>query len=88
MRLIIASLAVVFAFATSIVSASEPSAVFGQALMTTEEVADYRTKLANCTSQQERDQVKAEHKDRMVQRARWKGMVIRPEMTMAGNDEP
>ena len=61
--------------------------VFGQSLMTASEISDYKNRLTACKTDREREQVKAEHKDRMVQRARWKGLVIRPEtVTMAGYD--
>ena len=61
--------------------------VFGQSLMTAAEVSEYKNRLEACKTDQERQQVQSEHKGRMVQRARWKGLVIRPDaMTMAGND--
>ena len=63
------------------VQADQPNEgrVFGQSLMTTEEVTTHKEKLAGSRSMQERDQVEAEHKDRMVQRARWKGLVLNSE---------
>lgn len=57
----------------------ETVAVFGQSLMSADEVKAHKTKLADCRSQQEREKVEGEHKDRMVQRARWKGLVLKGE---------
>jgi hypothetical protein len=51
-------------------------AVFGQSLMSQEEISDLKAKLANCRSVEERRQVEAAHKDHMIQRARWKGLVL------------
>ncbi len=51
-------------------------AVFGQSLMSQEEISDLKAKLANCSSAEERRQVEAAHKDHMIQRARWKGLVL------------
>ena len=87
MRLVLVSLSLIFAVGIATPQASEPEAVFGHNLMTSQEVADYKSKLAQCSSDHERTQVMTEHKDKMVQRARWKGQVIRSEtMTLAGND--
>lgn len=72
--------AVILAFASPVIAdQGEITAVFGQSLMSAEEVEAHKTKLAGCRSQQEREQVEAEHKDRMVQRARWKGLVLKGE---------
>lgn len=63
--------------------------VFGQSLMTTAEIAAHKERIASCQSAQERADVESEHKDRMVQRARWKGMVLDREartVTMADNN--
>lgn len=51
-------------------------AVFGQSLMSTAEVTAHKERIARCRSAQERADVENEHKNRMVQRARWKGMVL------------
>ncbi len=67
-------------------TAAEP--VFGESLMTRDEVVAFKAKLASCATAQEREQVEAEHKDHMIQRARWKGLVLDrgdKSVTMAGN---
>lgn len=86
-------LAMTSAFAASIapVSADQGSSevVFGQSLMSTAELRAHQARLAGCKTEQERRQVESEHKDRMVQRARWKGMVLDREsrtVTMAENN--
>jgi arylsulfatase A-like enzyme len=50
--------------------------VFGQSLMSPTEIADFKSKLLNSASAEERKQIETEHHDRMVQRARWKGLVL------------
>lgn len=65
----------------------QSATVFGQSLMSSAEIAAHKDRLADCQSAQERKEVEAAHKDRMVQRARWKGQVIRTDtMTMADNN--
>lgn len=54
----------------------QSSVVFGQSLMSSAEIKAHYERLERCKSAQEREQVEADHKDRMVQRARWKGMVL------------
>lgn len=87
-------LATVFAFLTFALAgpvqaeSSEASQIFGQSIMSSDEVTAFKTKLANCASDQERAQLQAEHKERMIQRARWKGLVLDRDdktVTMAGN---
>ena len=63
---------------------NETVAVFGQSLMSADEVTAHKTKLAGCRSEQEREKVEADHKDRMVQRARWKGLVLKSETKTTG----
>lgn len=63
--------------------------IFGESLMTTAEIAAHKERIAKCTSAEERADVESDHKDRMVQRARWKGMVLDREdrtVTMADNN--
>lgn len=64
-------------------------AIFGQSLMSSAELAAHKERIARCKSAQERADVESAHKDRMVQRARWKGLVLDREarsVTMADNN--
>lgn len=54
----------------------QPETVFGQSLMSTAEIAAHKERIASCKSVQERADVESDHKDHMIQRARWKGMVL------------
>ena len=65
----------------------EPEAVFGQSLMSAEEVTAHKSILANCRSEHERQQIRYEHKDRMVQRARWKALALSGETTTVSLSE-
>ena len=82
---ILFALSVCVGFAGSAVA--DKHEVFGQSLITAAEVSEYKTRLPNCKNDQERGQVQGAHKERMVQRAHWKGLVIRPDtLTIADND--
>ena len=82
LRLVIAFSAVVLAVSVSVgpspavADQGSSQAVFGEALMTTAELAAHKERIANCRSAEERAEVESAHKERMVQRARWKGMVL------------
>lgn len=70
-------LAVIALFAAPVrADSGNAEAVFGQSLMSQEEISALKSKLANCTSVEERRQVEADHKDQMIQRGRWKGLVL------------
>jgi len=71
------ALAVLALFAAPVQADSgNAEAVFGQSLMSQQEISALKVRLANCSSVEERRQVEAEHKDHMIQRARWKGLVL------------
>lgn len=63
--------------------------IFGQSLMSSAEIADFRAKIAGTASAQERERIELEHHQRMIQRARWKGLVLQPQrdpVTVATSD--
>lgn len=62
--------------------------VFGESLMSPAEIADFKTKLSSSISVEDRKRIETEHHEKMIQRARWKGMVLpQPEnVTIATSD--
>lgn len=56
--------------------------------MSPAEIADFKTKLSSSISVEDRKRIETEHHEKMIQRARWKGMVLpQPEnLTIATSD--
>jgi len=84
---LISALGVLFS-AQAIAEQAPAEAVFGQSLMSPVEIADFQTKLSSSVSAEDRKRIETEHQQRMIQRARWKGLVLpQPEhLTLATSD--
>lgn len=50
--------------------------IYGYRMMTDQERDDYRARMRNAKSAQERDQIRAEHHEQMQQRAKEKGITL------------
>lgn len=65
-------------------AADDPAPIFGSQLMTEQERLEYRNTLRNATTNAEREQIRLQHHERMLLRAREKGVVL-PEEPQAGS---
>lgn len=69
--------ALIFAFTLSApvtVMAAEETPIYGQQLMTKEEMAAHRAKMRNAKTEQEREQIRQQNHELMRQRAKEKGV--------------
>jgi hypothetical protein len=57
--------------------------IFGSQLMTAQERSEYRQRLMNAQTEEERQQIRAEHHTRMMERAKERGVTL-PEEAPAG----
>lgn len=62
-------------------SVSTPPMTYGSQLMTPAERAEQRSKMCAAKTDEEREQIRKEHHDRMLERAKAKGVTL-PEMPM------
>jgi len=57
--------------------------IFGSQMMTEDERADYRARMRATTTQQEREQIRLEHHQQMLERARERGITL-PDASLSG----
>lgn len=53
--------------------------VYGRQMMTREEIAEYRARMRAAKTQEERDKIRREHHDKMVVRAKERGVTMPPD---------
>lgn len=62
----------------------EQERIYGSQLMTAEERAEYRAKMRAANSLEEREQIRREHHERMVERAKAQGLTLPEEPPARG----
>ena len=72
------------AFATAQSAATDERPVYGSQLMTEQERLEYRQRMGNASSAAERQQIQAEHHQRMQARAQQRGVTLPEQPPAAG----
>lgn len=62
--------------ASGLATAQTQEPVYGRQLMTQEEMRKYQDRMRSATSEQERQQIRAQHHEQMRERAKSKGVVL------------
>lgn len=89
MTLWLASVALAFTAAISLQNeavAQGPDQIYGSQLMTEQERLEYRERLRAATTAEERERIRAEHHERMQERAEERGVTLPEEPPMRGKD--
>jgi hypothetical protein len=82
--------ALAFLLAASFASpamAQQSDQVFGRQLMTQEEIQEHRRLMQGAATQQEREQIRAEHHQRMLERAQQRGVTLPDEPPAMGGGQ-
>ena len=91
-RVIACALALAFPLLAGPAPAADPAPaqaqaeeqIYGSQLMTPQERAEHRTKMRAAKTVEEREKIRKEHHDRMVQRAKERGVTLPAEPPMGG----
>lgn len=67
--------------------AQQGDQVFGRQLMTQEEIQEHRRLMQGAKTQQEREQIRAEHHERMKERAKQRGITLPDEPPAKGGGQ-
>lgn len=82
-NLILSLLTIVFYLPANISQAANESMIYGSQMMTQQERNEYRMKIQNATSAEERERIRNEHHQAMQQRAKEQGYTL-PENPPSG----
>lgn len=69
-------------------AADDPAPIYGSQLMTEQERLEYRNTLRNAKTSEEREQLRLQHHERMLLRAKEKGVVLPEEPPAGGGMKP
>jgi len=89
-KLILAASAFALLFAASLATpalAQQGDQIFGRQLMTQQEIQEHQRLMQGAGSQQEREQIRAEHHQRMMERAKQRGVTLPEEPPAKGGGQ-
>lgn len=69
---------------TALATAQTQEPIYGGQLMTQQEIRDYQEKIRSASSDEERQQIRREHRREMQERAKRKGVVLRDQPIVPG----